>query len=113
MSLFYSDPEKAPRKCPECCGAGAICQRGKDPCPCGPICLVCHGTGRLGPEAKPDVEVWFSGLASPEWVASKGGDCARWYWSKADDADPSDEHGPHPTESAALAAARRALGVRS
>ena len=102
MSLHYSDPSLAPRECPECASLDIewIANVGY----CGPDwlkardCAQCHGTGRINADAQPDVEIesvhggrfydWRS-LPTGRWIS--GG----------------------PTESAALEAARKALGVRS
>lgn len=105
MALYYLDSEDEPRACPKCNGDGrqrvpyALQERihadYED-------CSVCRGTGHLGkPEKQPDLMVdrlqgqrGFGFYFIPKkWVFAP----LSWW------------NGPHPTESAAVEAARKAM----
>lgn len=75
MSLYFSDPNKQPRECEVC---------------------------RLGPDAKPDVEIWREGPARTQRNRH-----VRIGWYFTCDGDGA---GPYRTEAAALAAARKEIG---
>lgn len=101
MSLHYLRPEDEPRECSNCgpsTPTAGLAERIEE---CRIAC-ECHGTGRLGAEGKePDVRVF---VASNGWW---------WYWRNESAAIAGMMGGPYPTESAALAAAREAAGVKS
>lgn len=103
MPLYYSDPEIEPRDCPT---LWARVGNPKHPKRC-----QCKGTGRLGTEgAEPDVWVGQWGKTEAETVATPPGE-QDWYYNLLDaSGNPGpDYHGPYPTESEALTAAREAV----
>lgn len=108
MALHYVNPNDEPRECMGCLGKG---RPGGDTTCDGtprqrrrPRCSECRGTGRLGNEDGAAFEVWYDDLETAE------GAPAGWYYDAPSMGDPS---GPHATEAAAVAHARKAMGGRS
>ena len=103
MPHYYRDPDREPRDCDECDDRTYL------------YCARCNGTGRLGEEgAKPDVSVWSLGLHTPSEIYEPGWyvGAGKWPASCPLCEDDCDGHGPYPTESEALAAAREAARER-
>ena len=99
MSLHYSDASLAPRECPHCE------QRGVSFCP------TCRNTGEYAPY-RPDIWVDRPYLTRLEWFWGP----MRWvegFDGRVHGQAIGPSHGPYDNESAALAAARKALEVRS
>lgn len=99
MALHYLDPEREPRECHRCNGAGNT-STGHGAMLCG----RCNGTGRLGdPEAR-RVEVAPHPCGLPRFVWRRFDPIAKYQqpW----------EPDNYPTEAAALEAARIAAAKR-
>lgn len=112
MALYFLDPEREPRECPDCEGWGRVETNSQgfgvrryDPTSRMCDCFNCNGTGRLGVEgAKPEIEILHFGYAF------SGADPARGFrWRRVPVKPGELGWSPiEPTEAAALEAARKA-----